>query len=49
MHFGGKLEACLGETFFVDEWRYPIGDWTALIVRFDKDGKATNAYIGVDD
>jgi hypothetical protein len=44
-----KLEECLGETLFVDEWRYQIGDWTALIVNFDKDVKVASAYIGDDD
>jgi len=48
-HHFTLIERDLGKVLFVDEWRYLIGDWEALILDFAPSGRVQSTEIGYDD
>lgn len=43
------MEKMLGPMVFSDEWRYMIGAWSSVLVRFDVNGKVVSVEAGYDD
>lgn len=44
-----QFQQRLGTPLFVDQWRYMMGDWDALVFAFNPKGEVTAVYSGFDD